>query len=304
MKYQCTVCGQIIDRNDVCPICGSDSNKIITLNDSEEQSITYRCLSCGRIFEDKDLCPFCGGEELFDLTNDKIFNRNMNNPTKPAVDLTHIPTKEELESEQEEVKEEPVDILASFQEPDEVFPEKEIVIDTPKKVEVKEEIKEEDPTLIIEDPFANSDIIKEEPVKEEPLFVKSLDEEESKEELVKEEVPVQNDIVEHVLETKVEEEKDESLLDLKLNRLDLTKDLIIKLFVMDEENLDDEEKDRLHYLLHHEIEILKKLDSNFDNVTVDDILETKNQLNETIFEKEKDPFNGHVLFLEKEVSKK
>ena len=85
MKYQCTVCGQIIDRDDVCPICGSDSSKIISLGEDTQESVTFRCLSCGRVFEDKDVCPYCGGEELYDLTHDNLFNRNKNKPKNDDV---------------------------------------------------------------------------------------------------------------------------------------------------------------------------------------------------------------------------
>ena len=90
MKYQCLVCGQIIDQNDVCPICGSDSSKIVELGDNIETT-TYRCLSCGRIFENKDVCPFCGGEELFDLTHDKMFNRNDKKEEAPKVKIEEEP---------------------------------------------------------------------------------------------------------------------------------------------------------------------------------------------------------------------
>ena len=50
MKFQCSVCGQIINTNESCPICGSNKDKIISLGD-DENSVTYRCLSCGRVFE-------------------------------------------------------------------------------------------------------------------------------------------------------------------------------------------------------------------------------------------------------------
>lgn len=148
MKYQCLVCGQIIDQNDVCPICGSDSSKIVELGDNIETT-TYRCLSCGRIFENKDVCPFCGGEELFDLTHDKMFNRNDKKEEAPKV----------------KIEEEPMNLFSDFDNKEE-FEDKPVSIDNQafyhveEEKEVKEEPKEEvDPTLITDDEFENSDII-------------------------------------------------------------------------------------------------------------------------------------------------
>lgn len=148
MKYQCLVCGQIIDQNDVCPICGSDSSKIVELGDNIETT-TYRCLSCGRIFENKDVCPFCGGEELFDLTHDKMFNRNDKKEEAPKV----------------KIEEEPMNLFSDFDHKEE-FEDKPVSIDNQafyheeEETEVKEEPKEEvDPTLITDDEFENSDII-------------------------------------------------------------------------------------------------------------------------------------------------
>lgn len=149
MKYQCLVCGQIIDQNDVCPICGSDSSKIVELGDNIETT-TYRCLSCGRIFENKDVCPFCGGEELYDLTHDKMFNRN---------------DKKE-EAPKPKIEEEPMNLFSDFNNEEE-FEDKPVSMDNqtfyPKEEEKEvktEEVKEEaDPTLITDDEFENSDII-------------------------------------------------------------------------------------------------------------------------------------------------
>ena len=82
MKYQCTVCGQFSNQKDVCTCCGVGGDKIITVSDSGEDSITYRCLSCGRLFEDKDVCPFCGGEQLYDLTNGNPYDRRKDSKKK------------------------------------------------------------------------------------------------------------------------------------------------------------------------------------------------------------------------------
>lgn len=149
MKYQCTVCGQIINQNDVCPICGSDGDKIIALGD-EEDSTTYRCLSCGRVFENKDVCPFCGGEELYDLTHDKMFNRNDVKKEESKVDA----------------EEDSIDLFSSNFEDEEKFEDKPVDIS---KVEIKEEKKEEnnkkdeveedESSIISDDEYDNSDII-------------------------------------------------------------------------------------------------------------------------------------------------
>ena len=149
MKYQCTVCGQIINQNDVCPICGSDGDKIIALGD-EEDSTTYRCLSCGRVFENKDVCPFCGGEELYDLTHDKMFNRN---------DVKKEESKVDAEDDS-------IDLFSSNFEDEEKFEDKPVDIS---KVEIKEEKKEEnnkkdeveedESSIISDDEYDNSDII-------------------------------------------------------------------------------------------------------------------------------------------------
>lgn len=66
MKYKCLTCGQIINNNDICPICGSDSSSIVPL-DEEEAKGHYRCLNCGRESEDGHYCPYCGSDNLFDL---------------------------------------------------------------------------------------------------------------------------------------------------------------------------------------------------------------------------------------------
>ncbi len=298
MKYQCTVCGQIIDRGDVCPICGSDSSKIISIENAQE-SVTFRCLSCGRVFEDKDVCPYCGGEELYDLTHDNLFNRNKNKP-KSNDDLVDVSNDSQDSSNDD------FDLLGEFtkaakgqNEDEEVFEDKEI------KLEKEEPEVVDDSTVIKEDPFLNT-VIDVEEKKEEPV------EEEIIEEEVKVEEPVQEtkheeEFIEPALEEEIEvddefkkdllskkEEVNETSLDLKVRRVDLTKDLIIKLFLeLEEEH--DEEKEKF---LKEELGILSKLSSEFDSKSVESILKEKNELNEEIFENEKDPFNGYVLYLE------
>lgn len=190
MKYQCTVCNQIINTNESCPICGSDGSKIIEL--PEIESTTFRCLSCGRVFENKDICPYCGGEELYDLTHDEMFNRN--------------------DKKKEEVKEEETpDLFSSMLNEDKPFEDK--IVDL-NKVEVKEEqveapVEEEDTSsLINDDLFNNSDVILHEEKEEikddlfknsEPedfkneLFDESLFEETKEETPVFEEEPVKEE---------------------------------------------------------------------------------------------------------------
>lgn len=151
MKFQCSVCGQIINTNESCPICGSNKDKIISLGD-DENSVTYRCLSCGRVFENRDVCPYCGGEDLFDLTHDKIFNRNEVKPQK---------------EEEKPVEDEELDLFSSFSNLNEEdkFEDKPVELSKVEiKVEEPEEEKTEDPfddeeTLIKEDDYENGEII-------------------------------------------------------------------------------------------------------------------------------------------------
>lgn len=196
MKYQCTVCGQIIDQNDVCPICGSDGEKIIALGD-EKEATTYRCLSCGRVFENKEVCPFCGGEELYDLTHDKMFDRNKKDE----------PQKEEVKEEDEEM-----DLFSNDFSSEEEFDNKpvdlsKVTIEEPQKEEVKEEIIEDDSSLITDDDFSNSDIIVHEAEKEEEdNLVNLLSSEENNETLIDESI---ND--ESLFETKESENIEENI---------------------------------------------------------------------------------------------
>ncbi len=299
MKYQCTVCGQIIDRDDVCPICGSDSSKIISLGEDTQESVTFRCLSCGRVFEDKDVCPYCGGEELYDLTHDNLFNRNKNKPKKDdTIDVT--PTEEDSSSDDD------FDLLGEFtkstkgQNDEETFEDKEIVLEKEEPEVV------DDSTVIKDDPFLNT-VIDVEEKKEEPVEEKTEVQEE-KEEVIE---PViheeEKDVIEPTLEEEIEvedefkkdllskkEESDETSLDLKVRRVDLTKDLIIKLF-LELENEENEEKEKF---LKEELGILSKLSSDFDSKSIEELLDEKEEINKEIFDNEKDPFNGYVLYLE------
>ena len=35
--YKCKICGQIIDNNNICPFCGSDSSNIIEIEETIEK---------------------------------------------------------------------------------------------------------------------------------------------------------------------------------------------------------------------------------------------------------------------------
>ncbi len=187
MKYQCSVCGQIIDRNDSCPICGSDGSKIISLGD-ENNSTTYRCLSCGRVFENRDVCPYCNGEELYDLTHDKMFNRN---------DIK----KEENHFEEEQHSEQ-LDLFSSLSN-DDHFDDKPVDLSKHLFEELKEEVveeKEEDnSSLILDDEYENSDIIihqdQSDIKKEDDLFDKTLPDNSLNEEEVEEESEIDKDTI-------------------------------------------------------------------------------------------------------------
>ncbi len=73
MKYKCLVCGQIIDNNEMCPFCGSDSSQIVPI-ESEGKVGHYRCLVCGRETENGDYCPYCGSQRLYNLDSRKVEN--------------------------------------------------------------------------------------------------------------------------------------------------------------------------------------------------------------------------------------
>lgn len=177
MKYQCTVCGQIIDNGETCPICGSDHSKIIEIGDEKEESTTYRCLSCGRVFENKDMCPFCGGEELYDLTHDKMFNRN--DAKRAGSGLTQeILTNfmsEPTEKEEEKFEDKSIDLTK-------------ITKEEPK---VEEPLPPVEEHKMDEDISKNEEILVESGVKEEteeidPLFSQMYDEKEENKEVIQE----------------------------------------------------------------------------------------------------------------------
>ena len=375
MKYQCTVCGQIINQNDVCPICGSDGDKIIALGD-EEDSTTYRCLSCGRVFENKDVCPFCGGEELYDLTHDKMFNRNDVKKEESKVDA----------------KDDSIDLFSSNFEDEEKFEDKPVDIS---KVEIKEEKKEEnnkkdeveedESSIISDDEYDNSDIIvhESERVEEEEANnseenseslldenLMSLDSdlasEEAKDENSVNEEPLldENDaeLANHFddlpFEKEVEEVKDEGIGDLEeevqeieeeeINLEDDTKEVKeeeihgeIPLNVEEnnspiiEKEIDNEELTSLKEK-RQEIDdqillssILKIKDSlNFDSLSYNDSLilkdcltqkddldslnnsdlvqlfKEKYELDKKIFDLEKTPLNGYLLYKDETILKK
>ncbi len=373
MKYQCTVCGQIINQNDVCPICGSDGDKIIALGD-EEDSTTYRCLSCGRVFENKDVCPFCGGEELYDLTHDKMFNRNDVKKEESKVDA----------------EEDSIDLFSSNFEDEEKFEDKPVDIS---KVEIKEEKKEEENnkkdeveedefSIISDDEYDNSDIIvhESERVEEE----EANDSEENSESLLDEnlmsldsdlaskEAKDENSTNEEPLldendaelanpfddlpfEKEVEEVEDEEIGDLKeeieeeeINLEDDTKEVKQEeiheetpLYVEEnvsstiEKDIDNEEltslkekrqeindqillssvlknKDSLNFdsLSYNESLILKDcltqkddLDS-LNNSDLVGLFKEKYELDKKIFDLEKTPLNGYLLFKDEIILKK
>lgn len=307
MKYQCTVCGQIIDNGDVCPICGSDSSKIISVNENTEESVTYRCLNCGRVFENKDLCPFCNGADLYDLTNDRLFNRNK----------VHNENNFDDESSDEDI-----DLVKEFSSSakndfgsDETFEDKEIIL------EKEPEIKEDDSNLIKDDVGENATITKVEDdviylnnyadeAKEEPNNesleklnddfedeIKEVKEEVHNEEIENNELKVENEeseIIHHQIKTEtLNKDEEESDLDkLKARRIDLTKDLIIKLFLSKDNN------DEVNDLLKDELNILKQLLKDFDESSIESILDEKCKLNKEIFKLEKDSLNGFIEYLE------
>ena len=148
-------------------------------------------------FENKEVCPFCGGEELYDLTHDKMFDRNKKDE----------PQKEEVKEEDEEM-----DLFSNDFSSEEEFDNKpvdlsKVTIEEPQKEEVKEEIIEDDSSLITDDDFSNSDIIVHEAEKEEEdNLVNLLSSEENNETLIDESI---ND--ESLFETKESENIEENI---------------------------------------------------------------------------------------------
>lgn len=158
MKYQCTVCGQIIDTNESCPICGSDSSKIMEVGETNNPTM-FRCLNCGRVFENAEECPYCQGTELYDLTHDEIYDKNKN--------------------KKEEVKEKEDDSLSLFlKEAEETFEDKPVdvsKVETPKEEDIGEPLfEEDDSSLIKDDLFDNSDVLIHEDKKEEKEEIKEV----------------------------------------------------------------------------------------------------------------------------------
>ncbi len=360
MKYQCTVCGQIIDKNDVCPICGSDSDKIFEIAD-EQNPTMYRCLSCGRVFENKDVCPFCGGEELYDLTNDKIFDRN----------------EKKKEEEPVIVEEEPIDLFSQNLNEEETFEDKTVDISKvtipEEKEEFHEEIVEEDESsLIQDDDYENGDIIvheaerndekedvslfgeeentetlldetisneeieesdpfedlkleveeekEEEPqekVEEEtPLddlsFTEDEVEEEVKEEIfeeptIEEEPVIEEETEEEVeLDTHVEEEPietDDEIDVLKERRNKIIDQIIISSLSKNKDELDLSRLSTVDALILNEVfdETNKVNDLSSDDLVT--LFKEKYALDKEIFEKEKTPINGYLVFKDEELLK-
>jgi len=95
MKYKCQVCGQIIDNNEMCPFCGSDSSQIVPL-DGQIKKGHYRCLVCGRETDNGDFCPYCGSQRLYNLdtqqTEDTRSIPIMDNDV--SVEKVEVPTEE------------------------------------------------------------------------------------------------------------------------------------------------------------------------------------------------------------------
>ncbi len=289
MKYQCTVCGQFSNRSDVCTCCGVGGDKIITVNDSGESNATLRCVSCGRVFDNKDVCPFCGGEDLYDLTNDRVFNRNKVNKED----------KKEISNFDDDFN-----LLDGFNNSiKNDFKDEETFQDQVINLEHREE-KEEDLDAILDEDI-NENITLNEDESNDDLEEKENESFEEVKEKVEENVlsseeenlNEENFDLEERLDLNEEspKEEDNSLLDLKIKRIDLTKDLIIKLFMKKENNDDPKYKE----LLENEISILNKLNKSFENEDISSILEEKDELNKKLFDLEKDdPFNGYILFLE------
>ena len=89
MKYICKICGQVIDTNDICPFCGSDSSKIEPYETEEEK--VYRCLNCGHELDSNEKCPFCGADSKM------IFDISANNTTEDDIPEEVITEESQVE---------------------------------------------------------------------------------------------------------------------------------------------------------------------------------------------------------------
>lgn len=103
MKYKCQVCGQIIDNNEMCPFCGSDSSQIVPL-DGQVKKGHYRCLVCGRETDNGDFCPYCGSQRLYNLDTQQTED------TKSVPIMDEDVSNEKVETSTEEVKDEPIEV--------------------------------------------------------------------------------------------------------------------------------------------------------------------------------------------------
>jgi len=305
MKFQCTVCGQMIEQNDCCPICGSDSSKIIELGD-ESSAASYRCLSCGRIFENKDMCPYCGGEELFDLTHDCMFNRN---------------EKKEKE-ETNKVEEESIDLFSQKYEESEINPIQEedkfddVPVDVSKYEEKVEEVKEEevDNSTLISDDENNTEITIEE--ENEPVLETKEENSESIENdenpfLSEEDVKVEEN-EDKIEEVKFEETKKEESNVLTQNNISLSSkrslgqiSLLYSLIIAkDNVSTPLEVKKELNILID---ELKLELKKENSLLLTDDLIEAFNNLikiDEEVFNENKTPYNGYILYKDSETLEK
>lgn len=313
MKYQCTVCGQMIDQDDCCPICGSDNSKIIELGD-DKTATSYRCLSCGRIFENKDICPFCGGEELFDLTHDCMFNHN------------EVNKKEE----NKETETETVDLFSqTYEEPKEEYEDK--FDDEPVDVSKYEEIVPEKEEEVID----NSSLINEDPQNTEIIVEEEIDESNASQE-----VPIEETIIEPTLEkdTNLEdtfiniEAKDEEKV-MEINtQLVCEKEETVLEETFEEEKIDINaslrrqlarisllysllvEKDKINNGTKEKEEVVVLIEEIKKTLKEDKVIELNNDLltsfknlvkcDEEIFSLDKTPYNGYILYKDQETLKK
>lgn len=109
MKYKCQVCGQIIDNNEMCPFCGSDSSQIIAL-DQQSKKGRYRCLVCGRETDNGEYCTYCGSQRLYNLDTQKTEDTRSIEIQEAQEDTIEdvIPSIDDVPTTQEEVDEKEV----------------------------------------------------------------------------------------------------------------------------------------------------------------------------------------------------
>ena len=126
--YKCKICGQIIDNNNICPFCGSDSSNIIEIEETIEKKNKekYYCLNCGHELDSNEYCEFCGASKDYIIEKseyDKIFSEPLVDDTTSTL-VNNEETNEKVEEIENNINEE--EKLDSLKEEDNTLTEEPI----------------------------------------------------------------------------------------------------------------------------------------------------------------------------------